>query len=244
MVLGLIGIVISVLSLILGFTFFLLSRRDYKVCFQTSTLKLIGGALPNNISIQVDGDEQISRLSKTTVRIWNSGRKALTQDKVAKLTKIHFDKGDWIIDAEIVKESDSTIQGILTTIDNQDSIESNEILIRFSDLDRKDEIVIDMYHDSELQRPYLDGRILEHKSLGPIDRGEIGVKSKWAKFVEQAVVFGVFTSVASVLILIFIFFLRALLFLTFPSKILTHPTAQRSTRPMGNKAIRSGNGVR
>ena len=107
--LGWIGVAIGVLSLVLGADFFFWSRRYYRIFFQTSTLKLIGGSLPDNVSIQVDGDEKIVRLSKTTVRIWNSGTQALTKDKVANPIKIRFDADDWIIDADILSESDPSI---------------------------------------------------------------------------------------------------------------------------------------
>ena len=92
----------------------------------------------------------------------------------------------------------------MTTLDDWGDIGSNEIVILFSHLDRKDEIVIDLYHDSERERPHIDGRILEHKELGPIYRGEIGTLSKSANFLASAAGLVVALVIIGVVVVVFL----------------------------------------
>ena len=162
--LGIVGLLVGVISIILCW----INRgKSYRLCFQRSTLMLIGGALPSEVKVLVGGDAA-PRLALTTLVLWNSGSRALRRDSVVGPIKVAFNRGDRIFRHRILSVSRRENESSATR--------ENEytLVLDFLYLDRHDGMAIEILHDSESLLPEIRGTIIENKR-GFGDEGEVSV---------------------------------------------------------------------
>ncbi|MDD9986730.1 MAG: hypothetical protein OXQ31_10695 [Spirochaetaceae bacterium] len=140
-------------------------HKTYRICYQKSSVSIIGGALPEDVRILVGGDVA-SQLVVTTIVLWNSGCRALKKEDVVDPITVAFREGDRIFRYRILKAS---------TKSNRSDIKvknAHTLALEFRYLDPDDGMSIEVLHDSQEIDPCIEGTIIENKS-GFIDAGKI-----------------------------------------------------------------------
>lgn len=172
MVFGIIGILIGLSGILVAW---LKRPPSYRPCFQTSYLRLIGGALPRDVSVYYK-DEEVSRLSSVHVAFWNHGRKALKKTDVVRPITIAFDDGGRIVKHSVLRSNKEENEVNIHTVGN------TALKITFEYLDYKDGCIVEILHESGLRRPNLEGTIIENQR-GILDLDEADFyqlpKTKW-----------------------------------------------------------------
>lgn len=110
---GWVGSVIGLIGICAGFFFFRKSLRlpDPRVTFKSDHVLTWGGKneLPSGIQIRFH-DEQVPRIARSVVRIWNAGSGCLTKDHISEHDNLRFvlANGGKFLDAVLIKESNSS----------------------------------------------------------------------------------------------------------------------------------------
>jgi hypothetical protein len=147
---------LGVVGVALAIIFFFRSRKSYIICYKKSSVRLIGGALPEYVSILAD-NTPITSLSKTTITLWNRGTKALTRDLVARSITVDVDEAYLIFSSSVINTTDSSIGAHVV-----DTKDPNRKTLEFNHLDKADGFQVELFHDSRVI-PRVSGRILGHK---------------------------------------------------------------------------------
>jgi hypothetical protein len=135
-------------ALVAAFVTYLLTRQRSRLafCFQGERLLgLASGALPEGITVSYEG-EDIPRLMRSTVIIWNAGEKIILRDDVITRDPLRIQIHDGrILSASIGRASREVVEFDIEM--RQDS--PREANISFAFLDTKDGAVIEVLHTSE-----------------------------------------------------------------------------------------------
>ncbi|MDP5145320.1 hypothetical protein ORI98_02550 [Shewanella sp. ULN5] len=172
---GWVGSLIGVIGIILGiFGIFSyrISKSVAKPSYQKSSLRLIGrneDNLPKDVKVTYKGNE-VDRLTKTTLTIWNNGTETLDGSDVVDSDPllISFKENDKILSYKILKKTKDA--NAFSLINCEDA--TNKLRLEFEYLDPKDGVVIELLHDSEERYPTFSGTIKGLPS-GFVDQGRV-----------------------------------------------------------------------
>ncbi|MXZ10258.1 MAG: hypothetical protein F4Y79_12540 [Gemmatimonadetes bacterium] len=157
---GWVGSLIGIVGLIIGWFLYKKNRRIAKPSFQKSSLRLLGGNednLPREVTILFKGEE-VDRLTKTTLILWNNGTEVLDGEKIVGKDpiKISFNEGDSILSYKILQKTKEVNDFSVS----RDEDNSHQLLIEFSYLDPSDGISLELLHDSKKRYPKVQGSIM------------------------------------------------------------------------------------
>lgn len=177
---GWVGSLIGVLGIILGIVgifSYRISKSIAKPSYQKSSLRLIGGNednLPKAVKVTYKGNE-VDRLTKTTLTIWNNGTEILDGNDVVKSDPlfISFNANDKILSHKILKKTKDANAFVLEAFENA----TNKLYFKFEYLDPNDGVVIELLHDSEERYPSFNGTIKGLPS-GFVDQGKVLQKKR------------------------------------------------------------------
>lgn len=172
---GWVGSLIGVIGIILGvFGIFSyrISKSVAKPSYQKSSLRLIGrneNNLPKDVTVTYKGNE-VDRLTKTTLTIWNNGTETLDGSDVvdSEPLLISFKENDKILSYKILKKTKDA--NAFSLINCEDA--TNKLRLEFEYLDPKDGVVIELLHDSQERYPVFSGTIKGLPS-GFVDQGRV-----------------------------------------------------------------------
>ncbi|MDP2720334.1 MAG: hypothetical protein Q8P44_11035 [Dehalococcoidia bacterium] len=169
---GWIGILIAAIGLVVAFLLYKASRIGAQLAFQVRSWKLIEKGektLPEDVEILFRGSS-ISRLMKTHVIFWNSG-KAMVSEKSIILDdplRVVFINGAEVLRVRILTITRKTNK--FTTTINPSS--PNEVICGFDYLDPGDGVVMEVLHTGKQYYPDIRGT-LRGIPKGPMDYGSI-----------------------------------------------------------------------
>ena len=152
---GLIGIILG----IIGIFSYKISKSIAKPSYQKSSLRLIGREednLPKDVKVTYKGNE-VDRLTKTTLTIWNNGSETLDGNDVVDSDPllISFEPNNRILSYKVIKRTKKANAFELVNFDNS----PNKLGLKFEYLDPKDGVVIELLHDSEKRYPVFSGTV-------------------------------------------------------------------------------------
>lgn len=170
---GLVGIILG----IVGIFSYKISKSIAKPSYQKSSLRLIGrneDNLPKDVKVTYKGNE-VDRLTKTTLTIWNNGSETLDGGDVVESDPllISFKANDKILSYKILKKTKNANAFFLKSYKNS----TNKLHFEFEYLDPDDGVVIELLHDSEERYPEFSGTIKGLPS-GFVDQGRILQKKR------------------------------------------------------------------
>lgn len=165
---GIIGIILG----IFGIFSYRISKSVAKPSYQKSSLRLIGrneDNLPKYVTVTYKGNE-VDRLTKTTLTIWNDGTETLDGSDVVDSDPllISFKENDKILSYKILKKTKEANAFSLIKCEAF----TNKLRLEFEYLDPKDGVVIELLHDSEERYPEFSGTIKGLPS-GFVDQGRV-----------------------------------------------------------------------
>jgi hypothetical protein len=177
---GWVGSLIGVIGIILGIIgifSYRVSKSIAKPSYQKSSLRLIGrdeDNLPQDVKVTYKGNE-VDRLTKTTLTIWNNGTETLDGSDVVESDPLYisFEANDKILSYKILKKTKDANSFVLKNCDNG----PNKLRFEFEYLDPNDGVVIELLHDSEKRYPEFSGTIKGLPS-GFVDQGRVLQKKR------------------------------------------------------------------
>ncbi|RXJ87097.1 hypothetical protein [Arcobacter sp. CECT 8985] len=177
---GWVGSLIGVIGIILGIVgifSYRISKSIAKPSYQKSSFRLIGrdeDNLPKDVKVTYKGNE-VDRLTKTTLTIWNNGTETLDGSDVVESDPlfISFKANDKILSYKILKKTKDANAFVLNNCDNA----TNKLRFKFEYLDPNDGVVIELLHDSEERYPEFSGTIKGLPS-GFVDQGRVLQKKR------------------------------------------------------------------
>jgi hypothetical protein len=165
---GFVGIIVGAV----GIFSYKISKSTAKLCFQKLSLRLLGrdeDNLPKEVTVLFKGEE-VDRLTKTTLILWNNGTGVLEGNDVipSDPIQIAFDNDDNILSYKILKRTKDVNNFRL--IKNEDH--PHQLMVNFDYLDPNDGVVLEMLHNSKKSYPKITGTI---KGLpkGLVDLGTV-----------------------------------------------------------------------
>lgn len=144
-----VGSIIGIAGIAIGFIvalyFYFKSKHISKLRYTINNLKLIdlnASEIPDSITMNY-GDKTISTLNKTTIKIWNVGKKPILRSELSsQYIEIPFDNKRFKIVSIVVNQSSK-----YASVDKP-IIEDNSIKLAFDFLEYKDNITVTILHDS------------------------------------------------------------------------------------------------
>ena len=173
---GLIGIILGAV----GIFSYKISKSIAKPSFQKASLRLLGrdeDNLPKEVTVLFKGNE-VNRLTKTTLILWNNGTEVLDGKDVIPKSPIciTYNNGDNILSHKILKRTKAVNN--FSVVKNKEC--PHQLLASFDYLDPKDGIVLEILHDSEKKHPEITG-IIKGIPKGFIDLGIVPSKQNKVK---------------------------------------------------------------
>ncbi|MCF2717859.1 hypothetical protein LWE69_11780 [Paenibacillus sp. UKAQ_18] len=168
---GWFGSIVGITGIIYSVYTFRKQKIGPRFCYQTSTLKVIGGYSEqfkqDELEIFFEG-EKVDAVSKTQIAFWNSGFGTIKGEDIVERDQLRakFSEDSKILSMSIVTQSRNVNRIEL----NKNS--ENEVLINFEFLDSKDGGIIEIVHTDTKSRPNLIGTV---KGLPNVlkDKGDI-----------------------------------------------------------------------
>ena len=157
---GWVGSLVGIIGVIVGLFLYKRSTRTATPAYQKSSLRLLGqneDILPEEVTVFFK-DEEIARLTRTILILWNNGSEVLYGDKIVAKDpiRISFDAGDTILGFRILKRS-TDVNDFSVRKDNPNP---HQLTVSFSYLDPGDGASVELLHDSEKRYPEVRGSIM------------------------------------------------------------------------------------
>jgi len=153
---GIVGLLIGIISIVIAYR---VSRIGPRPVFQYRSINLIEKekqALPSDVEIFFGG-KKVSRLTKTYIIFWNSGKSTLYGKDIVDDNPLRFSFGK---DAEILRARIPKITKKMNKFEARINPKSpNEVIINFDYLDPNDGAVIEILHTSIQRTPECKGTI-------------------------------------------------------------------------------------
>ncbi|WP_312994962.1 hypothetical protein [Achromobacter animicus] len=119
-------------------------------------LGLDKAAIPSGLEVRFD-DTPIPRLSRTVIFIWNSAEQTIRGDDVVEPIRVSVCQGkDRVLRASALRVS----RDVCNVSAEVSAPDRNEVLVKFSYLDRRDGAVIEILHTGEAHAPTILGTII------------------------------------------------------------------------------------
>ena len=149
-IVGVASLAISIVAVVFAIVY---RVRPYRVCFQSSSRKLINFRIEPESSHK---EPRTVRLVSTRIVLWNGGGRALVyKHHVKDPIRLSFGESDSIIDHRILKQSVNIACRI-------EKVDRRSVAVKFSHMDRNAGVVVELFHDSEWRVPKLYGVIIDH----------------------------------------------------------------------------------
>ena len=156
---GWVGSLIGIIGIVIGYILYRASLIGPRPVFQYRSLNLIEKekqALPSDVEIFFRG-KKVSRLTKTYIIFWNSGKSTLYGKDIVDDDPLRFSFGK---DAEILRARIPKITKKMNKFEARINPKSpNEVIINFDYLDPNDGAVIEILHTSIQRTPECKGTI-------------------------------------------------------------------------------------
>ena len=156
---GWVGSLIGIISIVIAYILYRASRIGPRPVFQYRSINLIEKekqALPSDVEIFFRG-KKVSRLTKTYIIFWNSGKSTLYGKDIVDDDPLRFSFGK---DAEILRARIPKITKKMNKFEARINPKSpNEVIINFDYLDPNDGAVIEILHTSIQRTPECKGTI-------------------------------------------------------------------------------------
>ena len=151
---GWIGVVIGVLSLILYWR----SRLSGILAVKSREVSMIGGEdsiFPREVEVRYRGNP-VSRLTSSTVWIWNAGKKTLREEDLTARDPLRLHFSGSILNVKIRRTSRPVAQMSAARSEN----DSQTVLLGFEFLDPSDGLVVQVLHSGSDEHPECLGTII------------------------------------------------------------------------------------
>jgi len=156
---GWVGSLIGIIGIVIGYILYRASLIGPRPVFQYRSINLIEKekqALPSDVEIFFRG-KKVSRLTKTYIIFWNSGKSTLYGKDIVDDDPLRFSFGK---DAEILMARILKITKKMNKFEARINPKSpNEVIINFDYLDPNDGAVIEILHTSIQRTPECKGTI-------------------------------------------------------------------------------------
>jgi len=153
---GIVGLLIGIISIVIAYR---VSRIGPRPVFQYRSINLIEKekqALPSDVEIFFRG-KKVSRLTKTYIIFWNSGKSTLYGKDIVDDDPLRFSFGK---DAEVLRARIPKITKKMNKFEARiNPMSPNEVIINFDYLDPNDGAVIEILHTSIQRTPECKGTI-------------------------------------------------------------------------------------
>ena len=151
---------IGVLLAGLGIFLYLRSRRSARPSYHLSSTRLLGreeNNLPQEVTVQFEGQD-VDRLTKVKLILWNSGSEVLYGSKVVEEDpiKISLDQGDRFLSYHILKTTNEYNRVTLSL----DPDNPHELRVTFAYMNESDGVAVELVHDSAMKHPKIRGSMV------------------------------------------------------------------------------------
>jgi len=148
----------SIITFIASFIFYKLSLQRSKLTYYTVDSTLIdkeSQLIPNEFKI-VNGDDELSKLVRTNIYLWNSGNKSIRKEDLVDKDRLRIElkKDLKIYSYNIAKNTDFS-NGMAI-----DYISDNVIYLCLDYLEPRDGVRIEILHDNESSNAKMRGKVI------------------------------------------------------------------------------------
>ena len=178
-----VGWAIGAIAIIIALYAYFRPPKRLKLSYQTASVRYFEGRdvpLPSE-AVMTFGGDNVERLAKTTVILWNAGSEVLRGEDIVKgdPIRVRFEEGARVLSHSVAGTTKKT-----NLVFVQPSADApNELVVRYDYLDPRDGLVLHALHDGEKEHPRIVGSA-KGVSAGARNRGTIELGEERSKRVK------------------------------------------------------------